>query len=659
MQISTEKKKTCEEWHWCGFRSDMLGDIEIPFLIPKWGVFLLAQLMAWMNLCYPPSMSDYNTVNLRDEYDYVIVGGGPAGCVLANRLSANPNVTVLLLEAGGLENAATDVPMFAPLHFHGPYDWDYHTEPQNNSCQSMEDKVNPWPRGKVLGGCSVLNFMMYVRGNKRDFDSWAHDYGAHGWSYEEVLPYFKSIETFNVEEFADNGYHGHKGELPIGYPNTKTVLSDVFLEAGKELGYDYVDYNGPTQTGFSRIQVNVKDGQRYSSSKAFIQPIVGKRKNLHISLLSMATRILFKKKHAYGVKFERGAEDRKVLARREVIVSCGAIGTAQLLMLSGIGPAHHLKELDIPVVADLPVGEGLQDHFFVGGIAATTQTDAELNLKSISTVTQYAFGSKGPLAVPAGIEAVAFVSTPHVNASLDFPDIEIVLLSISPSSSEGERYLLDSGLTKEVYDAYYKPHRGKFGFQLAPVLNRPKSRGYVRLKTTDPHGKPLINPNYLSHPEEVEAAAFGKCNVIKSFYKTNNNQTSKHVSVHIMNCAKKAVEIMQTAAFARLGTRLWPTVFPACEGEGDVWSEQYLRCMATQYTCTTWHPCCTARMGDGPHAVVDSRLRVRGGVAGLRVIDASVMPIVITANLNAATHMIAEKGAAMIQEEYDPKPSGV
>ncbi|EEC08306.1 glucose dehydrogenase, putative [Ixodes scapularis] len=215
----------------------MLGDIEIPFLIPKWGVFLLAQLMARMNLCYPPSMSDYNTVNLRDEYDYVIgehgpvengiftrcsirVGGGPAGCVLANRLSANPNVTVLLLEAGGLENAATDVPMFAPLHFHGPYDWDYHTEPQNNSCQSMEDKasvlvahkhkescppVNPWPRGKVLGGCSVLNFMMYVRGNKKDFDSWAHDYGAHGWSYEEVLPYFKSIETFNVEEFADNG----------------------------------------------------------------------------------------------------------------------------------------------------------------------------------------------------------------------------------------------------------------------------------------------------------------------------------------------------------------------------------------------------------------------------------------------------------------------
>ncbi|CAN7975629.1 unnamed protein product, partial [Ixodes persulcatus] len=275
------------------------------------------------------------------------VGGGSAGCLLANRLSANPRVTVLLLEAGGLEDASTDVPLFALLHFNGRHDWAYRTEPQKHSCQSMKDKASPWPRGKVLGGSSVLNFMMYVRGNKRDFDSWAHDYGAHGWSYEEVLPYFKSVETFHVDAFADNGYHGHTGELPISYPNTQTILSEVFLEAGKELGYNYVDYNGPTQTGkytlksdcrFSRIQANVMGGQRYSSSKAFIKPIVEIRKNLHISLLSLATKILFKGKHAYGVEFEKGVHDLKVLARKEVIVSCGTIGTAQLLMLSGVGP---------------------------------------------------------------------------------------------------------------------------------------------------------------------------------------------------------------------------------------------------------------------------------------------------------------------------------
>lgn len=609
----------------------MLSTIEIPFLVPKWALFLMAQLMALMKLSYPPAMSTYNTENLYDEYDYVIVGGGSAGCLLANRLSANPRVTVLLLEAGGLEDATTDVPLFALLHFHGRYDWKYVTEPQEYACLSMKEKRSPWPRGKVLGGCSVLNFMMYVRGNKRDFDSWSRDYGAQGWSYDEVLPYFKSIETFNVDAFADNGYHGDNGELPISYPNTQTVLSEVFLEAGKELGYNYVDYNGPTQTGFSRIQVNVKNGQRWSSSKSFIKPVVETRKNLHISLLSQATKVLFKGKRAYGVQFERGVEDRKVMAKKEVIVSCGSIGTPQLLMLSGIGPAHHLQELNIPVVADLPVGETLQDHFFVGGIAATTRKSAELNLNTISLVTQYAFGTIGPLAIPAGIEAVAFVSTPYVNASLDFPDIEIVLLSVSPSSSEGERYLLDSGLTQELYDAYYKPQRDKHGFQLAPIVNRPKSKGYVRLKSKDPHDKPLINPNYLSHPEDVKVAALG---------------------------AKKALEIMETEAFKKLGAKLWPTVFPPCEGEGEVWGEQYLRCLARHYTCTTWHPCCTAPMGYHPKAVVDSKLRVYD-VEGLRVIDASVMPSMITANLNAATHMIAEKGAAMIREDYDPPPSGI
>ncbi|CAN7985730.1 unnamed protein product, partial [Ixodes hexagonus] len=443
------------------------------------------------------------------------VGGGSAGCLLANRLSADPQVTVLLLEAGGLEDAATDVPLFALLHFHGRYDWDYYTVPQEESCQTPSRssvQSSPWSKGKVLGGCSVVNFMMYVRGNRRDFDSWAHDYGAKGWSYDEVLPHFKSIETFNVKAFADNGYHGHEGELPIDYPNTQTALSDAFLEAGKELGYDYVDYNGPTQTGkccFSRIQANIKKGHRYSSSKSFIKPVVKKRKNLDISLLSLATKILFEGKRAVGVEFERGAEYLKVLARREVIVSCGAIGTPQLLMLSGIGPAQHLQELGIPVVADLPVGESLQDHFFVGGIAATTRKRAELNVDSTSVITEYAFKSKGPLAVPAGIETVAFVSTPYVNASLDHPDVEIALMSVAPSSKDGERYLMDTGLKQEVYDAYYKPHRGKPSFQLTATLNRPKSRGYLRLNSTDPHDKPLINPNYLSHPDDVKVAAHG------------------------------------------------------------------------------------------------------------------------------------------------------
>ncbi|KAH8032122.1 hypothetical protein HPB51_023232 [Rhipicephalus microplus] len=223
----------------------------------------------------------------------------------------------------------------------------------------------------------------------------------------------------------------------------------------------------------------------------------------------------------------------------------------------------------------------------------------------------------GPLSVPAGIETVAFVSTSYVNASLDFPDVEIVLLSVSPASEEGERYLIDTGLTKEAYDKYYRSKRHQHGFQLAPILNRLKSRGYVRLRTTDPDDPPIIDPRYFSHPEDI-----------------------------------KAVEILRTEAFAKLGTKLWNVPFPGCEEAGEMWSKPYLECLARHHTSTVWHPCCTCPMGENERAVVDSRLRVRGGVEALRVVDASVMPTIVTANLNVPVHMIADRAAHLILEDY-------
>ncbi|KAH6924894.1 hypothetical protein HPB50_025909 [Hyalomma asiaticum] len=574
----------------------MISSGEIPFVIPKWAAFLLAQILSMLQMSQPPDINYYHTEKLHEEYDYVIVGGGSAGCVLANRLSANSAVSVLLIEAGGPEDATTDVPLYALLHYHGPYDWNYVTEPQEHSCLSMKDKRSPWPRGKALGGCSVINFMLYVRGNRRDYDNWAHDYGAKGWSYDEVLPHFKNIENCHIKAYSNNG--------------------------------------------FSRLQTNVLGGSRYSACKSFIKPVISVRRNLHISLLSHATKILFEGHRAVGVKFERGADKMHVRARREVIVSSGAIGSPQLLMLSGIGPRKHLEELGIPVIADLPVGENLQDHIFVGGIAATTKTRAELHLNSASIITNYAFRKEGPLSVPAAIETVAFLSTSYVNASLDFPDVEIVLLSVSPSSEEGERFMIDTGLTKEAYEKYYRPKRKQYGFQLAPILNRLKSRGYIRLRSIDPDDPPIIDPRYFTHPEDIKVAAEG------------TNISRKVQSAGLSKCAHKAVEILKTEAFAKLGTKLWNVPFPGCEETGEMWSQPYLECLARHHTSTVWHPCCTCPMGDDHRAVVDSRLRVRGGVEGLRVVDASVMPTIVTANLNIPTHMIADRAAHLIQEDY-------
>ncbi|KAK8770206.1 hypothetical protein V5799_013329, partial [Amblyomma americanum] len=291
--------------------------------------------------------------------------------------------------------------------------------------------------------------------------------------------------------------------------------------------------------------------------------------------------VLFDGRRAVGVEFERGADKSKVLARKEVILSAGTIGSAQLLLLSGIGPRKQLEEFGIPVVADLPVGENLQDHLFVGGIAATAKKSCEVKLNSASIILNYAFRKEGPLSIPAGIEAVAFVSTSYVNASLDFPDVEIVLLSVSPASEEGERYLIDTGLTQEAYDKYYRSKRGQHGFQLAPILNRLKSKGYIRLRSSDPDDPPIINPCYFTHPEDIKVAAQG---------------------------ARKAVDILETEAFGKLGTKLWNIPFPGCEEAGEMWSEPYLECLARHHTQTVWHPCCTCPMGEDDHAVVDSRL---------------------------------------------------
>ncbi|KAH6925528.1 hypothetical protein HPB50_006572 [Hyalomma asiaticum] len=569
----------------------------VAFMAPKWPVLLIVSALSILKLELCPRIFELNASELRKEYDYIIVGGGTAGCVLANRLSADPRRSVLLIEAGGVENAATEIPLLAMIHFHGPFDWDYKTVPQKYGCRAMEGNRCNWARGKVLGGSSTINFQMHVRGNRRDFDLWETQYGAFNWSYRNVLPYFKKYERY-MGPNPDFRFRGRTGKVPVTLSVTQTKLVSVFLEAGRQLGYGVTDYNGPEQIGFARTQATILEGRRFSAAKSYIRPIYKERaKNLHLSLRSHATKILFDNKRAVGVVFKKRGILRKARARREVILCGGTIGSTQLLLLSGVGPVRHLEELGIPVVANLPVGENLQDHMFMGGMAATIDVDAGLHPQSMAVVREYARKRTVTAAQLRGRKQ-------KVN--------KLSRIGCRPCSG-----------IEQIYDAYYRPYRGRNAFQLAPLLNRLKSRGVIKLRSKDYRDPPLLDPRYYSHPADIEIAADA-----------------------MLHC----IRILKTKPFAELGTKLWGIPFAPCK-RFTTWSRDYLKCMAMHLSHTGWHQCCTNPMGSGPNAVVDPRLRVRGGVRRLRVVDASVMPYIVSANTNAAVYMIAEKAADMIRED--------
>ncbi|XP_064460194.1 glucose dehydrogenase [FAD, quinone]-like [Ornithodoros turicata] len=463
--------------------------------------------------------------------------------------------------------------------------------------------------------------MLYVRGNKDDFDGWVTKYGATGWSYEEVLPYFKSIETFYVPKYANNGYHGHQGELPIGYAPSQSEASKAYLEGWRQLGYHSVDYNGPSQIGYSRPQVNNANGKRVSSSTAFILPIVKERPNLHITLRSFAKKIQFEGNRAVGVHFDKLGVPHFARARREVILSAGAIGSPQLLMLSGVGPKEHLEQFQIPVLADVPVGENLQDHIIIGGLAFTLEKNAGLHPEALSAYESYCSRGAGPYSVPMGVEALSFTKTSITNDAR--PDVEYYLFGISPAGAGSEQYnTVALGYTDKVYSKYYLPKRNEYAVQVAPGINGLKSRGVIKLGTTDPYDHPIIDPNYFSHPDDVLIA---------------------------IEASKIALQVMQTDAMKSLGARPWDIPLPGCEDK-VMYSDEYLECLARHLTHTEGHYAGTCAMGTHEGAVVDPRLRVRG-VTHLRVIDASIMPEVTTGNTNAPAMMIAEKGSAMVLED--------
>lgn len=478
----------------------------------------------------------------------------------------------------------------------------------------------------MLGGSSVLNYMLYLRGNKKDYDLW-EELGNKGWSYKDVLYYFKKSEDNQNPYLAETPYHSTGGYLTVAEAPFHTPLVSSFIEGGREMGYMNRDVNGENQTGFMVAQGTLRRGSRCSTSKAFLRPAKD-RKNLHISMHSHVTKVLIdpRTKIAFGVEFVRNKMVHRVRARKEVILSAGTVNSAQILMLSGIGPAEELAKHRIPLMQNLKVGRNLQDHIGLGGLAFTIQKEisiVENRLHTMSTLMEYAVLGEGPLTIMGGVEGLAFVNTKYVNASDDFPDIEFHFISGSTNSDGGEQIRKIHGLKDTFYDAVFRPINNKDVWSVIPMLLRPRSKGFIQLRSANPYDYPYIYPNYLTDEMDVKTLIEG---------------------------IKIVVALSRTMAFQRLGTVLNKHVFPACVSVKR-YTDAYWECMIRQYTCTIYHPVGTAKMGPywDPEAVVDNELRVYG-VKGLRVIDGSIMPNLVSGNTNAPIIMIGEKGSDMIKE---------
>jgi choline dehydrogenase len=534
-----------------------------------------------------------------EAFDYIIVGAGSAGCVLADRLTEDGRSSVLLLEYGGSDRsifiqmpAALSIPMNSKT-----YNWGYKTEPEPH----LGGRRIACPRGKVLGGSSSINGMVYVRGHPLDFERWEEE-GARGWGYRNVLPYFRRAERFQGDADA---YRGDAGPLTTAHGRKANPLYDAFIEAGRQAGYAVsADLNGERQEGFGALGMTVKDGVRWSTANAYLKPAM-KRPNLEVITHALATRITFDERRAVGVRYRRRGREQTARARREVILCGGPINSPQLLKLSGVGPAEELRSLGIDVIADRPgVGENLQDH-----LEFTFQVASKQPITLFSHIGLFRRALIGAEWLVRGrglggsnhFEAGGFIRS---RAGVRYPDIQFHFLPMAVA-----------------YDGLTLAREHGFQAHVGPM--RSKSRGWVHLRSADPADPPRIQFNYMSHPEDW---------------------------IEMRACVRLTREIFAQHAFdAYRGREIKPGA--------DCVTDEAIDAFVRDDVDTAYHPSCTCKMGSpgDPFAVVDPETRVIG-VDALRVVDSSIMPSITNGNLNAPTIMLAEKAADMIRG-LDPLPA--
>ncbi|TRD17826.1 GMC family oxidoreductase [Palleronia caenipelagi] len=528
--------------------------------------------------------------------DYVIVGAGSAGCVLANRLSADPQNSVVLLEAGGRDwNPWIHIPVGYFRTMHNPsVDWCYRTEPD----PGLNGRQLDWPRGKVLGGSSSLNGLLYVRGQPQDYDRW-QQMGNPGWGWDQVLPLFKRSER---QERGASEFHGADGSLSVSNMRLSRPICDAWVEAAQAAGYPFnPDYNGATQEGVGYFQLTAHKGRRCSSAVAFLRPVKD-RENLTVITGAQASRLTFDGRRVTGVVYrDRSGTEQRVRAGREVVLSSGAIGSPHLLMLSGIGEAEQLRAAGVEVRHDLPgVGKNLQDHLqarLVFKCNEPTLNDEVRSLVNKARIAlKYALFRSGPMTMAASL-ATGFMRTgPHVET----PDIQFHVQPWS-ADSPGEGVHPFSAFTMSVCQL------------------RPESRGEIRIASSDPRTYPKIHPRYLSTETDCQTVTAG------------------------VKIARRIAE------FEPLKGKISAAYRPdnTLDMEDDAGTLEWAR----NFSTTIYHPTGTCKMGPGPDAVVDARLRVHG-IEGLRIADCSIMPEIVSGNTNAPAIMIGEKASDMILEDH-------